>query len=186
MDPVGNIPLFLTALRHTVVKRRRRIVIRELLIALVVMLIFLFGGQTFMKVFNISPPALTTAGGVILMLIALRMIFPTPTYSLSERVPEDEPFIVPLAVPYVAGPSLLAMEIVLVSRNPHALGWYLLALVVSWLVTAIVLFFSQSLIKLLGEKTLVAIERLMGMVLVIVAVQMTLNGISEYFSLGAH
>lgn len=186
MDPLGNIPLFLTALRHTVARRRRRIVVRELLIALVVMLIFLFGGQTFMKIFDVSPPALTVAGGVILMLIALRMIFPTPTYSLSERVPEDEPFIVPLAVPYVAGPSLLAMEIVLVSRNPEGIAWYLLALIVSWLVTAIVLFFSQSLIKLFGEKTLTAIERLMGMVLVIVAVQMTLNGIADYFSLATH
>ncbi len=182
MDPLGNVPLFLAALRHTTHARRRRILIRELLIAFAIMVLFLFGGQGFMTLFQISQSALTTAGGVILMLIALRMIFPSPTANLKETI-DDEPFIVPLAVPYVAGPSLLAMEIVAVSREPDFLPWLLLALFAAWLLSALALYFSSALNQILGEKTLTAVERLMGMVLVIVATQMTLDGIAEYFSL---
>lgn len=183
MDPFGNVPLFLAALRHTEPARRRRVIVRELLIALVVMLVFLFGGQGFMRLFQIDPAALTVAGGVILMLIALRMIFPTPERSLREPVTEDEPFIVPLAVPYVAGPSLLAMIIVLVSQNPEHLPWYLIALVTAWLLTSVVLYFSAALQRVLGDKTLMAVERLMGMVLVIIATQMTLEGIAQFYAL---
>lgn len=183
MDPLGNVPLFLAALRHTEAHRRRLVVVRELFIALAVMLVFLFAGNRIMDLFHVGSPALTVAGGVILMLIALRMIFPTPEKTLREAVPVDEPFIVPLAVPYLAGPSLIAMEVVLVSGDPDSLPYYLIALVLAWLVSAVVLYFSQGLHRVLGEKTLVAIERLMGMVLVIVATQMTLDGIAAYFGL---
>ncbi len=182
MDPLGNVPLFLTALRSTAPERRRRVIVRELLIALVVMLVFLFGGRAFLDLFDIESSALTVGGGVILMLIALRMIFPTPERSLREPSPDDEPFIVPLAVPYFAGPSLLAMEVVVVSGNPAALTSYLVALILAWLVSAVVLYFSQGLHRVVGEKALVAVERLMGMVLVIIATQMTLSGIAEFFA----
>lgn len=180
MDPLGNAPLFLTALRHTEPARRRKVCARELVIALIVMLVFLFGGRAFMHIFNLQQASLSVGGGVILMLIALRMIFPTPESNLTEKV-YDEPFIVPLAVPYLAGPSLLAMEIVLVSGNPSAIPYYLLALVLAWTLSAIILFFSDCLHRILGEKALVAVERLMGMVLVILAIQMTLAGIAEFF-----
>lgn len=180
MDPLGNVPLFLAALRNTRPERRRRVVVRELLIALAVMLVFLFGGGLFMRLFNLDGSALSVAGGMILMLIALRMIFPTPERSLRERS-DHEPFIVPLAVPYVAGPSLLAMLIVLVSSNPEALGSYLIAMVLAWLVSAVVLYFGGGLHRLLGEKALVAVERLMGMVLVIIATQMILDGLADFF-----
>ena len=108
MDPLGNVPLFLAALRHTAPERRRRIVVRELLIALAVMLIFLFGGNAFMELFHVETPALAVAGGIILLLIALRMIFPTPERNLREASPDDEPFIVPLSIPGMAGPSSMA------------------------------------------------------------------------------
>ncbi|EPH00275.1 MarC family membrane protein [Propionibacterium sp. oral taxon 192 str. F0372] len=182
MDPLGNVPLFLTALRNTAEDRKKRVLVRELLIALVLMLLFLVGGRGFMRLFHVEAPSLTVAGGVVLLLIALRMIFPTPERSLRERI-DDEPFIVPLAVPYVAGPSLLAMEVVLVSGNPGAIGQYLIALLLSWAVSAVVLFFSASLHKVIGEKALTAVERLMGLVLVIISIQMMLSGVAEYFSL---
>lgn len=184
MDPFGNVPLFLTALRHTALQRRRRVIVRELLIALLIMLLFLFGGQGFLQLLQVNTAALTVAGGVILMLIALRMIFPTPERPLGEPVTEDEPFIVPLAVPYVAGPSLLAMAIVMVTSNPDAWPAYLAALILAWLVTALVLYFSNGLNRILGEKTLVAVERLMGMVLVIIATQMTMEGVAVFFEIG--
>lgn len=180
MDPIGNVPLFLTALKNTAPQRRRFVVIRELCIAFAVMLLFLAGGREFMKLFSLEQPALAVAGGLVLVLIALRMIFPTAERNLREHV-DDEPFIVPLAVPYVAGPSLLAMEIVVVSGNPQGFWSYLIALVVAWFVSALVLVFSNGLSKLLGVKTMLAIERLMGMVLVIIATQMILRGVADFF-----
>ncbi|NLA28825.1 MAG: NAAT family transporter [Propionibacterium sp.] len=183
LDPFGNLPLFLTALSRTAPERRKKVIVREQLIALAIMLAFLFGGQRFLQLFHISAPALSVGGGMILLLIALRMVFPTPDRSLKEPSPEDEPFIVPLAVPYLAGPSLLAMEIVMVSGNPDGLPSYLIALLASWLVSAIVLYFSEGLVRVVGAKALVAVERLMGMVLVIVATQMSLEGIAHFFSI---
>ncbi len=185
LDPFGNLPLFLTALSRTAPERRKKVIVREQLIALAIMLAFLFGGQRFLQLFHISAPALSVGGGMILLLIALRMVFPTPDRSLKEPSPEDEPFIVPLAVPYLAGPSLLAMEIVMVSGNPDGLPSYLIALLASWLVSAIVLYFSEGLVRVVGAKALVAVERLMGMVLVIVATQMSLEGIAHFFSIAA-
>lgn len=182
MDPLGNVPLFLTALRNTVPERHRRVLVRELLIALVLMVLFLFGGQGFMRLFHIEAATLSVAGGIVLMLIALRMVFPTPERNLRESI-DDEPFIVPLAVPYVAGPSLLAMEVVFVSGNPGAIGQYLIALLLAWATAAVILFFAASLHRIVGEKVLTAIERLMGLVLVIVSVQMSLSGVADYFAL---
>jgi multiple antibiotic resistance protein len=132
----------------------------------------------------VSPAALTAGGGIILLLIALRMIFPTSEQPLREPVVE-EPFLVPLAVPYVAGPSLLATELLFMSREPHRWPVWLGAVVLAWLASAVILYFASGLRRLLGDRGLTAIERLMGMLLVIVAVQMLMRGVAEYLRLGA-
>ncbi len=181
MDALGNVPLFLTSLRKTKPERRQWVILRECLIALVVMVLFLFLGKGFMDLLHIDEPALTAAGGVILMLIAIRMVFPTPERNLEEPVTHDEPFIVPLAVPYVAGPSLLAMIVVLVSRDSGNWPWYLAGLIISWLITTAVLYFSGFLQRVVGTRALVAVERLMGMILVIFAVQMMFEGTKAFF-----
>ncbi|GAA4900761.1 MarC family protein [Tessaracoccus lubricantis] len=181
MDPLGNVPLFLTALRNTPEERRQWVILRELLIALGIMVAFLFAGRGLLQLLSIDNGALVAAGGVILLLIAIRMVFPTPERNLREPHTDDEPFIVPLAVPYVAGPSLLAVEVVLVSQNPDQWPAYLGALILSWLVTAAILYMSGFLRRVVGDKTLIAIERLMGMILVILAVQMMFQGIADFF-----
>lgn len=181
MDPVGNVPLFLTALRRVAPHRRRYVLVRELLIALGIMIIFLFLGRALLQTLQVSDHALTVAGGVLLLLIAIRMIFPSPERPLEERVHADEPFIVPLAVPYTAGPSLLATEILLMSQDGGRWAVWLAAISVAWLASAIILYSSSLLERILGTNTLVAIERLMGMVLVIVSVQMLLSGIRGFF-----
>src|SRR5262245_65151333 len=117
MDPLGNIPFFLASLQQVDPVRQSRVVTRELVIAYGVMVVFLFAGQSLLGMLHISEPALTIAGGVILFLIALRMVFPSPEKSMQEDV-DGEPFIVPLAIPYVAGPSVLATELLLMSREP--------------------------------------------------------------------
>lgn len=179
MDPFGNIPFFVAALQQVEPARHRRVVVRELLIAFAFMLVFLFLGRSLLDLLGISGPALTISGGVILFLIALRMVFPLRDRTYHERV-EGEPFIVPLAVPYVAGPSLLAAELLLVSRDPQGWPVWLLAVTVAWLITATILFFATRVSSLLGNKGLIAIERLMGMMLVAVSVQMLLTGLDEY------
>lgn len=181
MDPLGNIPLFLAALRDVVPERRRRVIIREVCIALAVLVVFLFSGRLVLELLQISEPALTAAGGVILMIIALRMIFPTRSRSLREDV-SGEPFIVPLAIPYVAGPSALATELLLMSREPERWLNWLIALCIAWIATAVILYFSSGLARVLKENGLVAVERLMGMVLVTVAMEMLMNGFRLYFT----
>ncbi|HHW84077.1 MAG TPA: NAAT family transporter [Actinomycetales bacterium] len=183
MDPLGNIPLFFAALRSTPPERRQRVILRECLIALVVMVAFLFGGPSLLNLLGIEGSALEAAGGVILLLIAIRMVFPTPERNLRERGMGElgEPFIVPMAVPYFAGPSLLAMEVVLISQNFGAWPTYLGALVLAWFVSAVILYGSGFLLRVVGERTLIAMERLMGMILVILAIQMMLNGSKNFF-----
>ena len=131
IDPFGNVPFFVSALSEVEEHRRRYVVIRELLIAYVVMVIFLFVGEPFLKLLNISGPALTIAGGVILFLIALRMVFPNRDRSAQEQL-DGEPFIVPLAIPYVAGPSVLAVVLLMMSDEPGRWPVWLLAVTVAW------------------------------------------------------
>lgn len=181
MDPLGNVPLFFSALKTIESSRKNRVVIRELLIALVILVLFLFLGQYFLGLLHISDPALTVAGGVILFLIALRMIFPTRDRSMQEDV-EGEPFVVPLAIPYVAGPSALATELLMMSREPQRWAEWLLAVVLAWLAASIILLFASRLSRSLGHKGLVAIERLMGMVLITLSVQMLMTGIEKFIA----
>lgn len=181
MDPLGNVPLFLAALRHTAPERRVKVILRELLIALAIMLVFLGLGRYLLNLLHVSQEALTVAGGVILLLIAVRMVFPTDSSNLQEPV-TGEPFIVPLAVPYLAGPSLLATEILVVSSGPPGMWpWWLLALGLAWGLSAAVLLSAGWLQRFVGDKALVAIERLMGMVLVMIAMQMMLDGLKSFF-----
>jgi len=181
IDPIGNIPFFLSALKDEEPGRQREIILRELVIALLILVVFLFAGRWVLNALQISEPALTVSGGVLLFLIALRMVFPASQSSFREEV-SGEPFIVPLAIPYVAGPSALATELLLMSREPERWPTWLLALLMAWLATSIIILSGSYLRRHLGEKGLLAMERLMGMVLVTVAIQMLLGGIRVSFT----
>ena len=179
MDPLGNVPLFLTALRNVDPARSRKVIVRELVIALVIMVVFLFAGRYVLEMLQLSSAALTAGGGFILLLIAVRMIFPTNEHSLEEEV-REEPLVVPLAVPYTAGPGMLATELLFMTREPHRWPVWLGAVVLAWLASAIILYFSSHLRTILGDRGLTAVERLMGMLLVIVGVQMLMAGVVQY------
>ena len=176
MDPLGNILLFVTALRSVPVARRKRVVVRELLIAYAVLVVFLFTGEHLLHVLNISGPALTIAGGIVLFLIALRMVFPSADNTLAENI-KGEPFLVPLAIPYVAGPSTLATLLLLMSREPQRWPEWLLALSCAWLASAVILVLGGYIGGFLGRRGLLALERLMGLLLVALAVQMSIEGL---------
>jgi MarC family membrane protein len=183
MDPLGNVPMFLSILNSANPPRRKWITLRETFIAFIILLGFLFFGQYILQSMQISQPALGIAGGIILFLIALRMIFPQEgdPYRTKQI---GEPFIVPLAIPLVAGPSSLAFVMLLATQAPNHIWLWALALALAWLVCTIILVFADLLRKILGERGLTAIERLMGMILTTMAVQMFLTGIQQFFNLG--
>jgi multiple antibiotic resistance protein len=159
-----------------------RIIARELLAAYLVLLTFLLAGAQILDWLGLEQPALGVAGGVVLLIIALRMVFPpVDGPPLGESAPlEEEPFIVPLAVPMIAGPSAVSALLLLVSRDPERLGTWLAALTLAWGLSAVILLASGLLMEMLGPRTLRALVRLTGMLLIMIAVQMLLDGIASY------
>ena len=179
IDPFGNVPVVIAAIGNAPAARRRRIVVRECLIAYAILAAFMVGGRTFLDWLQLSRESLAIAGGIILFLIALRMVFRHPE-GLFGDVPGSEPFIVPLAVPAIAGPSALATVMLMASREPARLPEWMAALTVAMVVATLVLLAATRLTRLLGERGMVAIERLMGLVLTALAVQMLLDGIHAF------
>jgi len=182
LDPLGNIPLYLSQLRVVPESRRRYVAIRELAIAYLVLLFFFFAGVSFMRMLALDIAAVEIAGGVVLFLIALRMIFPTPDGLFGNSGLNTEPFIVPLAVPAVAGPGALSVVLLLREANPDATLTLFAALSVAWFASALILGSATWLQRLLRDEGILAVERLMGLLLVIIAVQMFLEALR---SLGA-
>ena len=172
MDPLGNLPIFMSVLKHTEPKRRRAIMVRELLIALLVMLVFLFAGEKILAFLSLRAETVSISGGIILFLIAIKMIFPSASGNSSGL-----PFIVPLAIPLVAGPTILATLMLLSHQYPNQMGHLVIALLLAWGGTFVILLQSSLFLRLLGEKGVNALERLMGLILVMMATQMFLDGI---------
>lgn len=179
MDPLGNIPIFFSILKKYDPKRQIRIILREAAIAFLILVLFVFFGHYILHGLHITAPALNIAGGIILFMIAIRMIFPEPQGSGKED-PLEEPLVVPLAVPLTAGPSAIAIVMVFVTRHPENLWLIFSAVLIASIVFVITMLCSRYLMKLLGQRGLTAIERLMGMILTTIAVQMLLSGVFQY------
>ena len=184
LDPLGNIPVFLSLLKGLPPARQRVVIVRELLIALAVLMLFLWAGRYLLELMHLRQESVSIAGGIILFLIGLRMIFP-PAEGIMGEQPGGEPFIVPIAIPMIAGPSGMAAVMLLGSQEPDRMGAWSLALAIAWAATAIILFSATYLQKWLGTRVLTAIERLMGMVIVAISVQMLLDGIASYLRAGS-
>ncbi len=182
MDPLGNIPLFLSLLRNVKPERRRFVLVRELLIALAVLFAFLFGGRYLLLLLQLKQESVSIAGGIVLFIIGVRMIFP-PGRGIFGEIEGGEPFIVPMAIPAVAGPSTMAAVMLLANSNPGRTVDWSVALFLAWLATAFILLSSTYLFRWLGTSVLTALERLMGMLLVALSVQMFLDGLVAYVRL---
>ncbi len=181
MDPLGNIPLFLSLLKYVPPKRRRLVMVRELLIALGVLLGFLVGGQHLLSLLQLKPDSISIAGGIVLFLIGIRMVFPPADGGgIFGKSGEGEPFIVPMAIPGVAGPSAMAALLLLANTQPGRTAEWAIALTGAWSATALILLFSTYLFRWLGESVLTALERVMGMLLIALSVQMFLGGLASY------
>lgn len=181
-DPFGNVPLFVSTLKHVAPERRAGLVVRECGIAFVILLLFMFFGHYFLAALQLSEIALRISGGVILFLIALRMIFPQPggifgQYDLNGQA---EPYIVPLAIPALAGPSALVTVLLFSSQGQMALGWYVAVLMLVALCWLLVLLSAERLQRVLGPQLITAFERLMGLILTALAIEMLLGGIKAY------
>ena len=175
-DPLGNIPLFVNALKAVAPERRARVIVREVAIAFGLLLSFMFMGQSFMRAMSLSDVALQIGGAVVLFLIALRMIF--PAVQPDTPMATTEPLIVPLAIPALAGPSALATVLLLVSQAPERRLEWIAALTVTMVVCALVLLMAERLQRLVGERVVMAFERLMGLILVSISVEMLIRGIT--------
>lgn len=178
-DPFGNVPIFVSALRDVPLERRQRVVLRECLIAFAVLAVFVFIGRPFLDLLGLSEQSLQIGGAVVLMLVAIRMVFPTAD-GVYGQAPGGEPFIVPLAIPALAGPSALATVLLFVSREPHRTWWWIGALAVAMAATAVVLASAERLQRWLGTRVTIAFERLMGLILAALAVELMLRGIRQY------
>jgi MarC family membrane protein len=176
-DPLGNIPIFVNTLRAVPPERRARVIVREVLIAFGLLLAFMFAGQSFLKALSLSDVSLQIGGAVVLFLIALRMIFPPPPQDTP--VPVAEPMIVPLAIPALAGPSAMATVLLLVSQAPERRMEWVAALTVTMLVCAVVLLLAERLQRVVGLRVVSAFERLMGLILVSISVEMLIRGLKS-------
>lgn len=179
MDPLGNVPVFNAVLSNFDRRRRMVIVARELLIALGILFACLFAGNALLGFLGITQSSLSIAGGVLLFIISLRMIFPNAV-PVEDEAGSEDPFVVPLAVPLVAGPSTIAILLLLSSNQPDRLAEWSIALFSAWLGTTVLLVSSPFLLDVLGARSTRALERFMGMILVILATQMLLNGIRKF------
>ena len=179
MDPVGNVPVFLSVLKYVAPERRRVVLVREIVIAYLVLLVFLVGGDALLRLLNLEQETISISGGIVLFLIALRMIFP-PEGGILGDTPEGEPFIVPLAIPLVAGPSTLAALLLLQRTEPSRTMELFIAVTIAWLASAAILLAAPFFFRLLRARGLVAMERLMGMILVMISVQMLINGLDTF------
>lgn len=180
LDPFGNVPVLLTLLKDVDKKRRYQIIIREVLIGLAILLCFLFFGDNFLQIFHLETEAVTIAGGVIFLIIGLKMIFPDPK-GAPLFSSDEEPLIVPIALPMIAGPSALATLILLSHNNPGQEKELLISLLIAWGLSTLIFLSSPMLYRILKNKGLTALERLMGMLLLIMSVQMFIDGIRGVF-----
>ena len=180
LDPFGSIPIFISVLKAVPRERRSRVAMREVLIAWGVLLAFMFSGEGFLAVMHLSERSLEVAGGVILLMVAIRMIFSHEggVYGTPEG---KEPLIFPLAVPLLAGPSAMATVLLLASRQPDHMMRWVGALSVAMAISGVVMLAADHIRRVLGHSMVTAIEKLMGLVLTAVAVEMILAGLKRYF-----
>jgi MarC family membrane protein len=183
LDPLGNTPLMIALLKDTPDDRRVRVIVRESLIALAVLLFFLFLGRPLLDLLSIRGGELEIAGGVVIFLIALRMIFPTQGGLWGDAETTGEPFVVPLAIPLLAGPSAIAVVMLFTSHRPNGIGLpsAVGAVLMAWVACLLTLLAGQPLARLLGRRGMIATERLMGMILSVMAVHIILMGVDNYF-----
>lgn len=179
-DPLGNVPVLLSLLKSVRPERRTRVILRECAIAFFILVLFLLFGRQILGALHLSADTLRIAGGVILFLIALNMIFPGSGARITDTSPDSEPFIVPLAIPLVSGPSAIVTAMLLSGADPERMPLWIGAIAIAIAVSAVVFLAAERMQKLLGAQVIAAFERLMGLILAAISIDMLLGGIANY------
>lgn len=180
LDPFGNIVIFNAILSRVPAERRKRVLIREVAIAYGILMTFLLVGAQLLAFLGLQQSSLSLAGGILLFLIAIGMVFPNRAVQFGTDG-DEEPFIVPIATPMIAGPSGIAFLLLLASKEPGRLPEWIIAVTAASAVSAAILVAGERIARLLGSRGMRAAEKLMGMLLILVAVQMITDGISLYW-----
>ncbi|WP_343183942.1 YhgN family NAAT transporter [Buchnera aphidicola (Ceratovacuna keduensis)] len=182
MDPLGNLPIFMSILNKFKKKRKKIILIREMLIALIIMILFLFSGEKILSFLNLKTQIVSISGGIILFLIAIKMIFSNENNNVEKEISKkNEPFLVPLAVPLIAGPSILATLILLSHQYNNQKLILIIPLIIAWSFSLFILLSAEIFINLFGQNIVNALEKLMGLILIMLSTQMFLDGIKSWF-----
>lgn len=179
MDAIGNIPVFIAILKKYPLKKQRWIIVRELTIALLTMITFYFGGNFFLDSLGISKETVRIAGGIVLLIISLKLIFPSRENEEKEDI--KEPFIVPLAIPLIAGPAILASLMIYSGQDIRTFD-VVLSILIAWSLSTLILLCAPFLQKILGHRGIAALERLMGLILILISIQMFIDGIDGFIS----
>ncbi len=185
LDPLGSLPVYIPTMNAVTAKRRVFVAIRESVIAFLILLAFMLSGNQFLVLMHLTEQSLAVSGGVILIIIAIRMVFGDPSGGLGEFNESHEPFIIPLAVPMLAGPSALATVLMMASRERNLLGTWVLALAIATSISCLVLIGANQIRRIVGDSVVEASQKLMGLVLAAVATEMILSGLKKYFLMQA-
>jgi len=181
LDPFGLLTIYIPMMAHIEPRRRTFIAIRESLIAFSVLVSFMFGGEYFLHLVHLSERSLSVSGGVILMIVSIQMIFGFTNGNSQHSDPLSEPFIVPLAVPYLAGPSAMATVMLMASKEPNNTVLWIIALAIATSFSCAVLIAGTKISHLVGKSFLIAMEKLMGLIMTALATEMILSGVKQYF-----
>ena len=181
MDPFGNIPLFITALKRVPTERRTKVLLRELMIALLIMVGFLFAGAKMLAWLGIAKYSLGVSGGIVLFIMSIKLVFNSLGDEQTQvNQKDEEPFVVPLAIPLIAGPASLSMLLILSAGAPSKIGYLFVAVLIASILNGAVLLLSFPISNMLGRRGLIALERLTGLIMVLISVNMMMGGISEF------
>jgi multiple antibiotic resistance protein len=183
IDPIGNIPIFNRVLRHVPEEKRSLVIVRELIVAYIILVVFLFAGEAILGALGLKQPALQVTSGIVLFLIGIDIVFPGTGKKTVDAEKED-PFIVPLAMPLVAGPSALATLMIFASKQPEKIHIWWAALTAAWALCFVILVSSKYMLRLIGQRGIRAVEKLIGMLLIMLSVQFFLDGIMAYIQQG--
>lgn len=181
MDPFGNIPLFITALKRVPTERRTKVLLRELMIALLIMVGFLFAGAKMLAWLGIAKYSLGVSGGIVLFIMSIKLVFNSLEDEQTQvNQKDEEPFVVPLAIPLIAGPASLSMLLILSAGAPSKIGYLFIAVLIASILNGAILLLSFPISNILGRRGLIALERLTGLIMVLISVNMMMGGISEF------
>ncbi|PSL20752.1 MarC family protein [Shimia abyssi] len=188
IDPIGLMPMFVALTQGVPAQTRRAIAIRSCVISFGILALFAFLGEAVLGFIGISMPAFRIAGGALLFLTALDMLFERRTKRREDRAEEAEdddhpdPSVFPIAIPLIAGPGSIATVILLAGQHPGVQTTFLvLGVALAVLVVCLVLFLMAGLFeRALGRTGIVVVTRLLGMLLAALAVQFILEGLRDF------